>query len=56
MTSLAEKQRHLQSHIVVGIEARHKASRYVSDNASINEALMPMVIRMAASTTSLDRA
>lgn len=44
MTSLAERERHLQSHIVIGLEACHNASRCVRDNASINQVFVSMII------------
>ena len=44
MTGLAENERHLQSHIMIGIEACHNASRCVRGNASINKVFVPVII------------
>jgi hypothetical protein len=45
VTNLAEKECNLQRNIVVGVKAGHRALRCVSSNASVNEVLMPSVVR-----------
>jgi hypothetical protein len=44
VVNLAEEKCNLQSNIVVGVKAGHRASHRVGSNASVNEVLMPLVI------------
>src|SRR5262245_46622507 len=42
VVNLAEEQGNLQSNIVIGVKAGHRASHHVGSNASVNKILMPL--------------